>query len=495
MKIQNVWLNSILRFTVFQLFLLIILTVAINVVGKYSRETQADSIGSSIRNSFLIGDNRTVVKALNGSLHTGYIFIESIDQRNITLFKIGNDEDINDIFVKKYTFEIYSNPVDKSSLSGKILFYYDIKNFIINSLLIWLFFLIFSSPVLLLEKRRLETKYLEEIRNQELRTVTMLAEQVSHDIRSPLAVLQSIAEESIGFAGEEAIMLKRAINRIEIIANDLLSVQKKNQIYEIGNSNSNKLESLNTQLEILVKEKKLQFKNRDNIEIQFESINNHLLINMNQVDFYRSISNIINNSLEAIEGTGLISISLTMNKGEAVIQIKDNGKGIPNHIIDKIGERGFTFEKNIKNSGTGLGIYYARNVIESLNGRFIIQSELSKGTSIIITLPVIVSSYESILIDDDELVRIIWNNAAKKAGINFLSLSSIQEFNKISYQLNKKFTKIYIDSELKDEIKGEEFAKLLYEEKFENLYIATGHPPEKFLDKPWLKYSTKKCPF
>lgn len=496
MKIKNKWINPVLRFAAFQVALLVVLTILLFVVGQYSRETQADSIGSSIRNSFLIGDNRTVLKALNGSLHTGYILIEAIDHNNVKIFQVGNKESLSRFFVKTYEFEIYSNPLDKSSLIGKILFHYSVKNFILNSFLIWLFFLVFSSPVLILEKRRLEKNYLDDLKNHELRTITMLAEQVSHDIRSPLAVLQSIAEDSNLFLKDEALVLRRAIFRIESIANDLLNIQKNNQVYEVGNSNSVELESLNTQLEIIVAEKRLQFKNKSNVEIIFDSVENNLMVNMNQVDFYRTISNLINNSMEAIEDVGVISISLSLINSKAIIIIQDNGKGIPSDIINRIGERRFSHDKNIKNSGTGLGIYFAKNVIQSLNGTFNIKSELTKGTSITICLPIVLKVYDYILIDDDELVRLVWDSSAQKRGISFLALSSVEEFNKISSEVSKDATKIYIDSELgKDKMKGECFAKKLHEEKFKNIFIATGHPPERFENMTWLKYSSKKCPF
>ncbi len=496
MKIKNKWMNSIFRFIAFQVGLFFLLSILLLMFGQYSKETHAESVGFSLRNSFLIGDNRTVVKALNESLHTGYVFIELFDSNNVSLLEIGNKQGRDNFFSKKYVFEIYSNPSDKASLSGRVLFYYNVRSLILNSFLIWLFFLVFSSPVLILEKRRLEKKYLEELKIHELRTLTSLAEQVSHDIRSPLAVLQGIAENLKGFPEDEALVLKRSISRIEGIANDLLNIQKKRQSQEVGNSPNINLESLNVQLEIIFAEKKLQYKSKTNLEIRYESIEKSLMVNMNQIDFYRAISNLINNSVEAIADLGLITISLNEFDGKAEIRIQDSGKGIPSHIITRIGERKFSYDKNIENAGNGLGIFFAKNVIQSLNGTFNIESELTKGTLITISLPILSSKYDYILIDDDELVRMIWESAALKTGISFLAVSSVEDFIKLKGEINKEITKIYIDSELgKDKVKGEEFARKLHDEKFENVYIATGHPPERFKDMPWLKYSTKKCPF
>ena len=254
------------------------------IVGQYSRKAQADSIGFSIRNSFLIGDNRSVVKALNGSLHAGYIYIEVFDISNTKVFQVGDEKNHDGLFIKKYVFNIYSNPLNKTMGSGKILFYYSIQNFILNSFFIWLFFLVFSSPVLILEKKKLEKKYAEELRFHELKTLTSLAEQVSHDIRSPLAVLQGIAENLKGYPEDEILVLKRAVSRIEGIANDLLNIQKKGEVSDSKESSNIKLESLNEQLEIIVLEKRIQYKTKTNISITYEALKKPLMINMNLID-------------------------------------------------------------------------------------------------------------------------------------------------------------------------------------------------------------------
>lgn len=100
---------------------------------------------------------------------------------------------------------------------------------------------------------------------------------------------------------------------------------------------------------------------------------------------------------------------------------------------------------------------------------------------------------EAVLIDDDALIRKIWEIKAKEKGINLKTYPSIEGFSKILSTLYAG-TPIYIDSNLKDERPGEDFAKELSENGFENLYLATGYEKERFENLDYLKGVIGKTP-
>ena len=54
-----------------------------------------------------------------------------------------------------------------------------------------------------------------------------------------------------------------------------------------------------------------------------------------------------------------------------LISIVDNGKGIPGHVVKKIGEKGFSYGKTNQASGNGLGFYHAKEKINSFNRRML----------------------------------------------------------------------------------------------------------------------------
>lgn len=104
------------------------------------------------------------------------------------------------------------------------------------------------------------------------------------------------------------------------------------------------------------------------------------------VDKYRIkqvLLNIIENSMQSIEKSGVINISTLYKDGYIFIIIEDNGCGIDEDIIDKVFEPLFT----TKPTGTGLGLHVCKNIIDSYNGNIQLESIPKKGTKFSITLP------------------------------------------------------------------------------------------------------------
>lgn len=93
--------------------------------------------------------------------------------------------------------------------------------------------------------------------------------------------------------------------------------------------------------------------------------------------------NIILNSIEAIEKEGFIRISSVSKGNRVLVEIKDNGRGIPSSEIDKVFDPFFT-TKGV--SGTGLGLSFAFGVIKKCKGEIKIESGVGKGTTVSIFL-------------------------------------------------------------------------------------------------------------
>jgi two-component system NtrC family sensor kinase len=112
-------------------------------------------------------------------------------------------------------------------------------------------------------------------------------------------------------------------------------------------------------------------------------------------EFNQVILNLVVNAAHAIEEAkasgksdrkGLIRISTRQVGNEAVIRIEDNGVGIPAAIRNKIFEPFFTTKSIGK--GTGQGLAIARSVVvDKHKGRLALESEVGKGTTFVIALP------------------------------------------------------------------------------------------------------------
>ena len=103
----------------------------------------------------------------------------------------------------------------------------------------------------------------------------------------------------------------------------------------------------------------------------------------------RVILNIINNAVNHKANIDpVITINLTEKKEEAQIEIQDNGLGIPEKSLNNIFERFYEADKarSTNSNGTGLGLYIAKKIVTSHEGRIWAKSQQGKGTSIFFTL-------------------------------------------------------------------------------------------------------------
>jgi two-component system NtrC family sensor kinase len=96
--------------------------------------------------------------------------------------------------------------------------------------------------------------------------------------------------------------------------------------------------------------------------------------------------NILVNAAQAIEKEGEIRIATGAADGHVEISISDTGSGIPDEIISRVFEPFFTTKEVGK--GTGLGLNIAYNIVNKHNGTISIESEIGKGTTFIIRIPV-----------------------------------------------------------------------------------------------------------
>ncbi|MGR9105767.1 MAG: sensor histidine kinase [Gammaproteobacteria bacterium] len=97
-----------------------------------------------------------------------------------------------------------------------------------------------------------------------------------------------------------------------------------------------------------------------------------------------AVLNILLNGLEAMPQGGTLSIVMSINQGIAELSIGDTGPGIPAVLQNKIFEMHFT----TKDTGTGIGLYVSRTIVENHGGHLQVSSEIGKGATFTITLPI-----------------------------------------------------------------------------------------------------------
>uniref|UniRef100_UPI00405603FE sensor histidine kinase n=1 Tax=Alistipes sp. TaxID=1872444 RepID=UPI00405603FE len=109
-----------------------------------------------------------------------------------------------------------------------------------------------------------------------------------------------------------------------------------------------------------------------------------LRASINSALFEWVVENLMKNSLDALQGHGAITVTISSDDKRVMIDVKDTGKGIPKANWKRIFEPGFT----TKTRGWGLGLSLSRRIIEEYHqGRIaVVESEIGRGTTIRITL-------------------------------------------------------------------------------------------------------------
>ncbi|MBF0314348.1 MAG: HAMP domain-containing histidine kinase [Oligoflexia bacterium] len=295
-------------------------------------------------------------------------------------------------------------------------------------------------------------KQVSALKDQSAEQIMTLASQVSHDIRSPLTALASSARSWIHLLPEDdRVIVRSQIQRIQDIANDLLRKRKEIKSGKSGVESTSKLEPqlLSSCIEEIVTEKRMTFRQHIGLHIEANVEQTYgVFAIINLVEFKRLISNLINNATEAYDDKkGEIKVQLVEDELNAILSVEDNGKGIPPEVLAKLGSVGVTYGKGDNSaSGNGLGVAHAKKSIEDWGGRFKIESEVGKGTKIILAIPKTTAphwfvskiSLESnmaiVILDDDAGIHQTWDKrlegvlACSDSQVEVVHLSTPDDF-------------------------------------------------------------------
>jgi len=221
----------------------------------------------------------------------------------------------------------------------------------------------------------------------------MLISSISHDLKTPVTSIKGYVEgllDGIANSPEKKEKYLRTIYRkaeqVDTMIDDLLLYAKLdlNQIpfsfekTSIEDFLLDGLQEIEPELE------------RDSIKLLFKSdLKGIKEIPLDRERMMRVIMNIIDNSRKYMDKEeGIISISLRETPSSIILEIKDNGSGIPEKDVAQIFER--FYRSDIARSeikGSGLGLAIAKQIVEGHEGRIWAVSQEGKGTSVLISLP------------------------------------------------------------------------------------------------------------
>ncbi|KRF43676.1 ATP-binding protein [Paenibacillus sp. Soil787] len=213
-------------------------------------------------------------------------------------------------------------------------------------------------------------------RTDKLSAIGQLAAGVAHEIRNPLTALKGFTQLMISKYNEPycAIMLEE-LDRINLIVNEFMLLSKP----QIANMKQNNLKILIDNVIFLLEAQAII----NNVQINYELEENIPPIFCDENQLKQVFINIMKNAIEAMPDGGNLIIQSQVSSEKVLLRFIDQGDGIPQEQILKLGQPFFT----TKEKGTGLGLMVCYNIIEAHKGTMFIESEQGRGTTVNITFP------------------------------------------------------------------------------------------------------------
>ncbi|WP_438444533.1 ATP-binding protein [Gorillibacterium sp. sgz5001074] len=216
-------------------------------------------------------------------------------------------------------------------------------------------------------------------RSEKLSVVGQLAAGVAHEIRNPLTTLrgfvQLFRQRDIGKPVHLDLMLEE-LDRINLIVSEFIVLAKPHLNQYLIKDVKALLQDM-----IRIMEPQAHLSNII-LETRFDEGLPKIRCEENQLK--QAFLNIIKNGMEAMPGGGVISLEARRAEQDCVlIRIRDQGTGIPEEVLSRLGEPFVTS----KDHGTGLGIMISQQILANHRGQMIIRSEWGKGTCVDILLP------------------------------------------------------------------------------------------------------------
>ena len=347
------------------------------------------SIGGKVINHFIQGQKAASI-ALN--LLNGY------DTKELFIA----DDEANQYFfdykaLKKFNIKTSDLPEGSVIINHPKKLIKEYKNILIASLLLLIGLLSMILVLLwyIVYKKRYEKAILNAMHNAEeaSKIKTHFISNISHELKTPINVIMS-AIQLINYNTKESPSYSKNKNTLAIIddnckrllrlINNLIDVQK----HELDDTKLN-LSAVNVVnlIEMLVASV-VPYAESKNLNLIFDTNKEDVILKVDSDKLERIMLNLLSNAIKFSKPNG--EIKVTLNFEDCLyISVADNGIGIAkenlNKIFDKFTQLDTSFSR--KNEGSGIGLSIVKSFVLLHNGKISVKSELNKGTSFLIELP------------------------------------------------------------------------------------------------------------
>jgi signal transduction histidine kinase len=218
--------------------------------------------------------------------------------------------------------------------------------------------------------RNIEQAKAHEVNQAKIQALESISEKLAHDIRSPLSTARLLLSKAKFEVTEHKDMVLGAISRIDSMTQEILNKSR-------GQLSSLAIDKI---IEKLVLEKRAL---HPDVEIHFRKTG-AVSYNIDQSDFERIVTNVLDNALAAVSRNGKINITLSSENNYLLLVVEDNGVGINEELLRTLGN---SKVKTSKPDGNGIGLFHTKRILESYAGKLEIASIKNHGTKVSVFLP------------------------------------------------------------------------------------------------------------
>ena len=209
-----------------------------------------------------------------------------------------------------------------------------------------------------------------------------LSKETAHQLGTPISSLMAWTQmlESMGTDPSIVADMDKDVNRLSVIAD---------RFSKIGSMPDKELTFINEAVEQSLAYMRTRITKRVVLTMHLDDEQNCGIM-LCQSLFEWVMENLTKNAVDAMDGEGKLDITVTSTPGQALILVKDTGKGIARKNFKNVFNPGFTTKKR----GWGLGLTLVKRIIEEYHdGRiYIKESEVGRGTTFAIELPTVKNS-------------------------------------------------------------------------------------------------------
>ena len=228
---------------------------------------------------------------------------------------------------------------------------------------------------------------------------------VSHELRTPLTCIKEgvsiILEGMAGDVTDEQRDLldiaHRNVERLALLINDILDFQK----LDSGRMDFDMRKDDIGPVASEVHETMVLAANKRNIELALEIEPGLPPAPFDRNRIIQVLNNLISNAIKFTPENGRVCLAIEHQADELILRISDTGLGIPKEDLPRIFDRFYRVRRPGKEiQGTGLGLAIVNQIVRRHHGRIDLESELEKGTTVTVTLPVITESADQALSEE-----------------------------------------------------------------------------------------------